>query len=413
MKRYIADWVLPIVAPPVRRGRVDVRDGRIEAVGAAADDAAPGAVELSTSGRRRVVDLGRAVILPALVNAHTHLELSGLRGAVAPAASMPGWVDRLLERRAEAGEPDPAAIRGAVAEARASGTGLLGDIGNTTAAAAILAEAGMPARLFREVLAFPAAAAAAAVDAAAADLLSLEPAGGLRVGLAAHAPYSVGPAAFAALDAAARRRFDGPRSVHLAESPEELEFLRTGQGPWRRLLERIGRWDSAWNPPGCGPVEYLDRLGWLREGLVVVHGVQLTDPELRRLAERGASLVTCPRSNAWTGVGHPPIERFLRSGVRLAVGTDSLASVSDLNLFGELALMRRLAPSAPARRLLACATLHGAEALGFDDELGAVSPGLRADLVGVSIPPGVDDVEEYLVGGVAPDRVVRLGGVAR
>ena len=397
MKRYIADWVLPIVAPPVRRGRVDVHDGRIEAVGAA-DDAGPGPV----------VDLGRTAVLPALVNAHTHLELSGLRGAAPPAASMPGWVDRLLERRAEAGPPDPEAIRRAVAEARASGTGLVGDIGNTTAAAAALTEAGMPARLFREVIAFPAAAAAAAVDVAADDLLSLGPARGLRVGLAAHAPYSVGPAAFAALDAAARRRLDGPRSIHLAESPEELEFLQTGQGPWRRLLERIGRWDPAWTPPRCGPVEYLDRMGWLREGLVAVHGVQLTDPELRRLADRGAFLVTCPRSNAWTGVGHPPVERFLRAGVRLAVGTDSLASVPDLNLFSELALMRRLAPSAPARRLLACATLHGAEALGFGDELGAIAPGRRADLIGVRIPPGVGDVEEYLLGGVTPDRIVRL-----
>ena len=398
MKRYIADWVLPIVAPPVRRGRVDVRDGRIVGVGAA-DDAAPGPV----------VDLGSTAILPALVNAHTHLELSGLRGAVPAAASMPGWVDRLLERRAEAGPPDPEAIRGAVAEARASGTGLFGDIGNTTAAAPVLAEAGMPARLFREVLAFPDAGADAAVDAAAGDLLSLETVRGLRVGLAAHAPYSVGRAAFAALDAAARWRFAGPRSIHLAESAEELEFLRTGCGPWRRLLERIGRWDPAWTPPRCGPVEYLDRLGWLRAGLVAVHGVQLTDPELHRLAEGGAFLVTCPRSNAWTGVGHPPIERFLRAGVRLAVGTDSLASVPDLNLFNELALMRRLAPSAPARRLLACATLHGAEALGFDDELGAVAPGRRADLVGVRIPSGVADVEEYLLGGITPDRVVQLG----
>ena len=153
-------------------------------------------------------------------------------------------------------------------------------------------------------------------------------------------------------------------------------------------------------------------MGWLREGLVAVHGVQLTDPELRRLADSGAFLVTCPRSNAWTGVGHPPVERFLQAGVRLAVGTDSLASVPDLNLFSELALMRRLAPSAPARRLLACATLHGAEALGFDDELGAIAPGRRADLIGVRIPPGVDDVEEYLLGGVTADRIVRLAGAA-
>ena len=397
--RYIADWVLPIATPPVHRGRVDVRDGRVVGVGTAADaGGAPAAV----------VDLGRAAILPALVNAHTHLELSELRGTVPPAASMPQWVDSLLQRRAEAGPPDPGAIRRAIAEARASGTGLLGDIGNTAAAAPILAKAGMPARLFREVLAFPDRGASAAVDAAASDLGSVAAAGGVRVGMAAHAPFSVGRAAFAALDAVVRERFGGPRSIHLAESPEELEFLRSGSGPWRDLLDRIGRWDPAWTPPRCGPVEYLDRLGWLRAGLVVVHGVQLTDLELRRLAERDVFLVTCPRSNVWTGVGPPPIERFLRAGVPLAVGTDSLASAPDLNLFSELALMRSLAPSAPARRLLACATRHGAEALGFDDEFGTIAPGLRADLIGVRIPAGVGDVEEYLLGGITPDRVTRL-----
>ena len=394
--RYSADWVLPIAAPPLHRGWVDVRGGRIAGVGSGDAGGAP------------AVELGRTAILPALVNAHTHLELSGLRGAVPPAASMPLWVDSLLQRRAEAGPPDRAAIRRAVLEARASGTGLLGDIGNTTAAGPILAQAGMPARLFREVLAFPERGAAAAVDAAAADLLSVAAAGGVRVGMAAHAPYSVGPAAFAALDGAVRERFGGPRSIHLAESPEELEFLSNGTGPWRDLLDRIGRWDPAWTAPRCGPVEYLDRLGWLRAGLVVVHGVQLTDPELRRLAERGVFLVTCPRSNAWTGVGDPPIERFLRAGVQLAVGTDSLASAPDLNLFSELALMRRLAPSAPAGRLLACATRRGAEALGFDDEFGSLAPGRRADLIAVPIPAGVDDVEEYLLGGITPDRVTRL-----
>ena len=399
MERYIADWVLPISAPPVHRGRVDVRDGRIAAVGAAEADGAAGPV----------VDLGRTAVLPALVNAHTHLELSGLRGAVPPAASMPRWVDRLLERRAATGPPNPEAIRRAVAEARASGTGLLGDIGNTVAAAPVLAEAGMPARVFREVLAMRDGAASAAVAAAVDDLRSIEGAAGIRAGLAAHAPFSVGPAAFAALDAAARERFRGPRSIHLAESPEEVRFLRDGLGPWRDLLDRLGRGDPGWTAPGCGPVEYLERLGWLREGLVAVHGVQLTDPELRRLAERNVCLVTCPRSNAWTGVGHPPIERFLQAGVRLAVGTDSLASAPDLNLFSELALMRRLAPAAPARQLLACATLRGAEALGFDDEFGALAPGRRADLIGVRIPPGVRDVEEYLLSGVVPDDVRRLG----
>ena len=395
MIRYSADWVLPIAGPPLRRGHVDVDGGRVVSVGALAAAGPSDAVHVA---------LGSTVILPALVNAHTHLELSELRGTVPPASSMPEWVTGVLARRAESGAPAPAAID----EARAFGTGLFGDIGNSLAAVPVLERAGVAARVFREVLAFPDAGAAAAVDAAVAEARAVAGTSPVRVGLAAHAPFSVGRAAFAALDLAIRTSFTGPRCIHLAESADELEFLRTGRGAWRDLLERIGRWDPGWVAPACGPVEYLDRVGWLRAGLIAVHGVHLTETELARLAGCGVALVTCPRSNIWTGVGPPPIDRFIRSGVRLAVGTDSLASVPDLNLFAELELMRRLAPSVPARLLLACATVHGAEALGFADELGQITPGRRAALIAARVPAGVSDVEEYLVGGLTPDQLTWL-----
>jgi cytosine/adenosine deaminase-related metal-dependent hydrolase len=135
------------------------------------------------------------------------------------------------------------------------------------------------------------------------------------------------------------------------------------------------------------------------------HGVQCTDKDLARLQRAGATLVTCPRSNIWTGAGEPPIERFYASRVRVAIGTDSLASVADLNLFAELAALRRLAPRVPARDLLASATRHGASALGFADELGTIEPGKRGQLIAVRIPEHVADVEEYLVGGVDPSAV--------
>ncbi len=399
MIRYIADWILPIAGPPLRRGRVDVEGGRVVGVGTL-DAVAPSGSTL--------VELTSTAILPALVNTHTHLELSGLRGIVPPAPSLAEWVARLLTCRAESGGADPGAIRRAVEEARASGTGLFGDIGNSLAAVPILETAGVAACVFREVLAFQDSGAEAVVGAAVAEALAAARMGPVRVGLAAHAPFSVGRAAFAALDTAIRASFDGPRCIHLAESADELEFLQTGRGAWRDLLDRVGRWDADWVPPRCGPVEYLDRVGWLRPGLIAIHGVHLTDMELTRLVGRGVTLVTCPRSNMWTGVGQPPIDRFIRSGVRLALGTDSLASVPDLNLFAELELIRRLAPSVPARRLLECATVRGAEALGFADELGQIVPGRRAALIAVCVPGGVSDVEEYLVSGITPDQLTWL-----
>ena len=155
-------------------------------------------------------------------------------------------------------------------------------------------------------------------------------------------------------------------------------------------------------------MEYIDRFGLLSDRLLVVHGVRLSGDELARLAAVGATLVTCPRSNRWVGVGDPPVERFYGSGVRVAIGTDSLASVDDLSVFAEMAAIRRLSPAIPARAILASATVNGAEALGFGSDFGTIEPGKRAALLAVRVPPDVGDVEEYLVRGIEPDRLAWL-----
>src|SRR5262249_1275488 len=153
-------------------------------------------------------------------------------------------------------------------------------------------------------------------------------------------PYSVAPAVLRAIaDAVAREGWPG--SIHLAESAEEMEFIRSGTGPWRPLLEDLKVWNPAWTPPGVSPVAYLDGLGFLAAHVIGVHGVQMTDAGAATLAARGATLVPCPRSNESPGAGTPPVAAFYASGVRIAVGTDSLASTPDLNLFAELAAMRR------------------------------------------------------------------------
>jgi cytosine/adenosine deaminase-related metal-dependent hydrolase len=117
------------------------------------------------------------------------------------------------------------------------------------------------------------------------------------------------------------------------------------------------------------------------------------------------TIVSCPRSNAHVGVGAPPLEAFYRSGAAVAFGTDSLASVADLNLFAELAEARRVAPAVPARALLHSATLAGARALRFDGELGSIEPAKRGALIAVALPDRTADVEEYLVSGIEPSQV--------
>lgn len=402
-----AAWVCPGPTPPLRDGWVAVRGGRIAAVGAGAAPAA-----------RRREPLGDVVLMPGLVNAHTHLELSWLAGRVPPSDDFLTWVGRLMGvRRGLERADDPAVMAplvAAVAAMRATGTVAVGDVANALVSPAVLAEAGMPAVVFHELLGFGVDDGAAVVAAAAARHAPLA-APGVRIVPAPHAPFSVSEALFVAIRDAVATRSRPVTSVHLAESPAEVTLLCEGHGPWRDRLIELGVWRDDWQPPRRRPADYLCDLGVIRAGTMVVHGVQLSDAELARLAETDATLVTCPRSNTWVGVGAPPIERFLASGVRLALGTDSLASVADLNLFEELAALRRLAPAAPARVLVATATAGGAYALGLDDELGALAPGRRATLVAVAVPGGTADPEEALLAGVAPERirVLDLAAAAR
>ena len=140
-----------------------------------------------------------------------------------------------------------------------------------------------------------------------------------------------------------------------------------------------------------------------------MHGVHLTPADLERLRDQQAVIVTCPRSNEWVGAGMPPVSHFYASGVPVAIGTDSLASVGSLNLFDELAALRRIAPEVSAASLLESATRTGAEALGHGDRYGHIAPGKRAALLEVRVPAGIRDVEEYLVGGIAPDDIPGVG----
>ena len=389
-----APWVLPMTGPPLRDAWVTTARGRVVAVGTGRPPDGPGVEHR---------DVGDSVLLPGLINAHTHLELSWLWGKVPPAASLPAWVSDLMRQRfARAGGDDPAPIRQAIIDALEAGTAAVGDVANTAATQQALARSRLHGVVFRELIGFNPADPDAIVEAAAADAAAHRTAR-VEVHLAAHAPYSVAPDLLRRIAARAAAE-GGVCSVHVGESPDEVEFLRSGGGRWRRVLEARGAWNPRWTPPGCGPVEYLDRLGVLGPSLLAVHCVQCDGADLARLAAAGATIVTCPRSNVWVGVGSPPASRFFASGARVAIGTDSLASASDLNLFSELAALHHLAPEVAPRRLLESATRAGAEALGRRD-LGVIAPGARARLIAVDLPRRVTDVEAHLVEGVHPSQV--------
>jgi len=358
-----------------------------------------------------VTDLGEAALLPGLVNAHVHLELSWMGGAEPPPGGWIAWLEDLLTRRdgVSAAESEAAAER-AIAFMEARGTVAVGEVTNTGFTAFPLARAHLHAVVFLEVLGFQPTDAEGVLRQAAVRLDALESdpdvkaAGArLRFALTPHAPYSVSSPLFKALAGRAIAAA-APLSVHVAESEAELSFLQGQQGPLRDLLIRRGRWDGSGvllgHPAAVGPIELLDRLGALSPRTLAVHAVHLGARDFARLQARGVTVVTCPRSNRRLQVGSAPVPRLLSSGIPVALGTDSLASAPDLDLFAEMAALRQEHPGLPPAAVLRMGTFNGARALGLEEMFGAVAAGKSARLIHVPVPPGEDPLE-VVTGGPA------------
>ncbi|MCC6165281.1 MAG: amidohydrolase family protein [Acidobacteria bacterium] len=396
--RVRATWILPVAAPKIRDGWIDVDPVGREILAVGTPEA------LSGRPAATVVDLPGAVILPGLVNAHTHLELSHLAGAVPPADDFVTWVRVMLGVRAGLSSSVAhvvEAVERAIASMEATGTAAVGDIVNTDVAVRPLGASTLAGIHWREALGFTRdAASRIAVEARlgavlAQTILTEQGSGRVVASLAPHAPYSTSAPLIQTL-AQGYLPVCPISSIHLAESSEEVEFLASGTGPFRALLDDLGAWDEGWTPPGLSPVAYLQQIDALHARLLAVHGTQATREDLGILAAAGASLVLCARSNRWVGSGVPPVAAAVDAGVSLAIGTDSLASVEDLNLFAELAYLRTVAPEVPAPTLIRAATLGGARALGCAS-LGLLAPGASSRAI-VRVPPaGVRDVEEWVV----------------
>jgi cytosine/adenosine deaminase-related metal-dependent hydrolase len=205
-----------------------------------------------------------------------------------------------------------------------------------------------------------------------------------------HSVYSVSPAIIAESKEWTRAR-GLPFSIHVAEHLDEIEFLQSGKGLCRELLERVGRWDPAWRPPGKTPIEYLDCLGALDSRTLLVHAVHMSEADWALAAKRGCAVVFCPRSNRNLGSGRPWIERALSLGISCALGTDSLASNTDLNLFAEAAFALDNHPSIDPRKVIEMITVNPARSLGRKSDFGSIEPGAKARMLAIEIESGIDE----------------------
>jgi 5-methylthioadenosine/S-adenosylhomocysteine deaminase len=222
--------------------------------------------------------------------------------------------------------------------------------------------------------------------------------GRVRIGASPHAPYSVSGPLFRAVTAWART--EGlPVAVHVAESSAETQFVQAGAGPFAQAwLERGFRLPAS---QGRTPIEWLDQHGVLTERTLCIHAVQVTSEDVERLAQSGAAVAHCPRSNLAHGHGTAPLEAFLARGVRVGLGTDSVVSVGRLDLLAEARFVQRRAALTADRALELC-TVQAAGALGLD-EIGSLRPGNWADCTVVRLPRGEGTPSERLLASSPAD----------
>ena len=347
---HAAPWVVPMAAPPVRDGAVALDGDRVAAVGPLSQLRALGAV----------VEHG-GVLLPGLVNAHLHLELSHLR--VPGGDGLVPWIERLMAARARVAS-DGAAVTQAAREAAlamaARGTVAAVDISNDGGSASLLADAGIEPHVLHERIA-PRG----------------EPAPSALRGLVetAHATYSCGETALRAL---AARNGGRLASIHVEEDPAEADWLLDGSGPLAGFLGRRDALPAA--PPRLRPVPWLESLGVLGAGTLLVHLTVADADSLARAARHGCVAVLCPRSNLHIGGRLPPVDGVRAAGLRVALGTDSLASCATLDVLGDVQQLARAGVD-PAW-LLRAATVGGGDAIG-SPHLGALSVGKRPGLIAI------------------------------
>jgi cytosine/adenosine deaminase-related metal-dependent hydrolase len=317
------------------------------------------------------------VLLPGLVNVHTHLELTGFAGSISDTAFF-DWIQHIRRRKSDTTrEMFLASARQGVRDAWAAGITTVADTGDTGAAAEALKEMAGRGIAYQEVFGphpDQMEDSFAGLVAAVERLRAGAPAS-VRIGVSPHAPYTVSAPLFRKV--ADWAEIEGlPMAVHLAESPDETAFVTGGDGPFAEMWRRR---QIPLPAPAESPVRYLANLGMLGRTTLVIHAVQTSAEDRRTLRVADCAVALCPRSNARHGHGAAPIAGYLRDGVRAGLGTDSVASVDALDLFAEARAAGELTGlEAPA--LLRLMTLGGATALRMEHEIGSLEAGKWADL---------------------------------
>jgi len=378
--RYHARWVLPITQPPIENGTVVETDGKITYVGprtgapAGKDD-----------------DLGDAILLPGLVNTHTHLELTAMRGFLED-LDFADWIDKLRQSRNEILD-DAKLLDSAkfgIIEGLEAGITTYADTCSSGVVMQAMVALGVRGIMYQEVFAPDPSKCDAAVRELEERLGTLEPEQTdlVQLGVSPHAPYTVSDPLYAATGQLARKR-NLPLAMHIAESAAEEDLVVRGEGAFAERWRRRGIEVSK---RARSPIALLEKHEVLEPGSLLIHCVRVDDADITTIARRGCSVAHCPASNAKFGHGVAPLLPMLAAGIPVGIGSDSVASNNRMDILDEarLAVLTHRAATRRhdafgAHQALALATIGGARALGLDDHIGSLEVGKDADLAAFRI----------------------------
>ncbi len=384
---YCARWILPISSPPLADGGIVVAGSRILAVG--------NRVEMQLQFAEATVrDLGEAAILPGFVNAHSHLELTALRGFLEPEENnFFAWLQKLTRARLERMTDDDlqvSAMWGAC-EAASSGVTTVADASDAAMQSMrALREVGLRAIVYQESFGPDPKVAEENFSRLKDKIAALREAETelVKCGVSPHAPYTVSAPQLELIARFADEE-NLPLMMHAAETHMEVMFLRNGEGAFGDGLRTRG---IEWRVPQLSPVQYLKEVGVLATRPLLAHCIQVDDADLETLSETGARVAHCPKSNAKLGHGVAPFAKMLHKEIAVGLGSDSVASNNTCDLLEEARFALLLARSQAAENcgltsadVLRTATVGGANALGLSGLIGELKAGMQADFAAVAL----------------------------
>ncbi|MBQ9690526.1 MAG: amidohydrolase family protein [Eggerthellaceae bacterium] len=409
-----ARYIIPIEGQPLENGALVVRDELILDIG-------PSEEMLEKYPHDEVKDFGRAAIMPGLVDLHTHLEYSALRGIVhdVPYAE---WL-ALEHKKADLMTYDDRlnSARIGCMEMIQGGVTTVAEFSSSGASLEAIKEMGLRASVYRSVGALEKSAVGTAVDSAVSDIRTWRENSDdslIHIGIAPKALHACHPELFSQVNAIAEKD-NLPVAMHIAGSSEEYRFIRYGTTPLSvRGIEGTDEnlTDRPMHlPAGVTPVNYA--LNWEAfdsRNVLAVHCVHVDAEDIRQLQDNDVAIAISTRANAQLGMGLAPLPEYIRAGLRVGLGTDSPAAIDTADMFVEMRLgmlLHRAVNSSEfltAETMLYLATLGGARALRMDDKIGSLKKGKRADIIVVDLSssrqtPLVDPVMAVVTSASATD----------